>query len=230
MKKISLLFSLTFLYFSVIAQSPETERRLNGIYIFKNNFCSASYLFKPNGEFFYEGGCEERSNISKGNYKIDGKKIHLITTAEPIKYSIYKENSNKKIEVQITLKDSEGKVLPYITVFTLSNEIQNNSIKSINYLETNSIGQLVINSSKISAISLNRYNPNNILNNKENDYHWEDISNLNSDKLTIQFNYDIFCLRYPEIVVTNSLLDLNMISNKTKLIDSENNTYTKTED
>lgn len=202
---------------------------LDGIYTFKDNFCSASILFKPNGEFYYEGGCEARSNIAKGNYKIDGKKITLITVAQPLQYSINKLNNKNGGAIQITLKDADGKLLRYTKVLILPNRIKSDTLKKISYLNTDSIGQLIINRSRISAISLDRYDVGGWLNNTDHVYQWEKVSNFNSTQLSIQFNYPIFCLRYPEIVVTGFVLELQTTNNATELTDNKNMIYKKSE-
>lgn len=229
MQKTSLLLGFIFFCFTLIAKPSVQKNKLDGIYTFKDNFCSASLLFKPTGEFYYEGGCEERSNIAKGNYKIDGNKITLLTMAAPIQYSITKENTNKSNKIQITLTDADGKPLPYTKILTLPYKMNNDTLNAMNYLETDSMGQLILNTSKISAISLDRYNPSKRFMHKDQVYHWENVSNFNSDKLTIKFNYPIFCLRYPEIGVTGSVPELQLANNETKLVDKQNNIYIKSE-
>lgn len=228
MQKTSLLFSFILFYITLLAQPYVQESKLDGIYMFKDNFCSASLLFKPNGEFFYEGGCEERSNIAKGNYKIEDKKITLITINTPIQYSIQKENNITNRRISITLTDNEGTPLAYSKVLILpTKRLQNDTLKSIEYLQADSAGQVIVYTSKVSAISFDRYSHSSRFKYPENIYHWESVFDFKSDNLTIQFNYPIFCLRYPEIVVTGFVPELQLTNDKNVLIDKNNNIYQK---
>ncbi len=229
MKKI--FFPCIFIFFcsKVAAQISLPDGKLNGIFTFKDNFCSASYLFKPSGDFFYEGGCEERSNIAKGTYKIEGEKIILITTAAPIEYSIKSGNNKNSNKINVSIIDVDGKPLLYTKIMTLPYKMSGDTLENIGSLLTDSVGHLIIDASKINSISLDRYDPSNRFNHKENVYHWKLVSSLGSDNLTIQFNYPLFCLRYPEIAVTSIKNQLQITNNKAELIDNQNNIYKKTE-
>ncbi len=227
MQSIKLTIVLAFFYFTSAAQNTKAIDKLDGVYISKDNFCSASILFKPNGEFYYEGGCEARSNIAKGNYKIDGKKITLVTMATPLQYSIIRLDTKKSSTIKIILKDNDGKLLRYTKVLTLPYEVNGDTLKKVTFLKTDSIGQLVIDRSKISAISFDRYDVGGWQGNTDHIYNWEPISNFNSTQVTVQFNYPIFCLRYPEIVVTSFTKELQPTGKKFQLVDSQNNLYNK---
>lgn len=229
MRNIKLTIVLAFFYLVSAGQNTKAIDKLDGIYIFKDNFCSASYLFKPSGEFFYEGGCEARSNIAKGNYKIDSGKIILTTADVPLQYNITALDNKKGKNIQVTLKDVDGKILSYSKVLTLPLRIEGDTLTKIGFLKTDSLGQLTINPTKVSAISLDRYDVGGWLNRTYEVYHWEALSNFNSTQLSIQFNYPIFCLRYPEIVVTSFTKELQITGNEFQLVDNKNNVYLKSQ-
>ena len=202
---------------------------LNGVYMYKDDHCSSSFLFKPNGEFYYESGCEERSNIAKGQYQVNRKIITLHTTAVPLQYNFYKESNQLSKEITLTITDNEGKPLPFFNVFTLPYKIYGDTLENIVHQQTNINGQIIIDTSSISSISFSRTDPKKIFMNKDNVYNWEPISNFNADKITVRFNYSIFCLRYPEIGVTDFVPELVLTNNETELIDNKFNFYKKSQ-
>lgn len=171
---------------------------LNGHYSSKSDHCSGNYLFKPDGKFYYEGGCEERSNIAKGIYEINGKNVRLLQDEAPLKYTVTKGPLTSNGKIGMVVVDQDGARLPLFNVFALRTPVYGDTLLQITRLQTDEKGELNIDSSGYAFISFDRFNPNRIT--KDNIFRWVPLSELASGATMVRFNYPAFCLQYPEIV------------------------------
>ena len=208
--------------FSTVSKS----QNVHGLYIAKNNLCSASLLLLPGGLSYYEGGCEERSTIFKGAYQVSKDSIKFFTSGPPsISYKILTTKSSPEDKKIVKLIDVEGKPLAFFNVFTLSYPVIGDTLDNINHLLTDKNGVFSLEGLQESYISFDRFNPKRI--NKENKFKWERLSALDGTTITIQFYYPAFCLRYPEVQVLSGLPTLKRIAGQDALIDDQHNIYRK---
>jgi hypothetical protein len=108
----STFFLLTSFSYSALGQLKHTK-----YYSSRNGFCSQSIILDSNGYFFHEWGCEGRSNISFGKYKLGRNNIinfHFFPfdSITPIKEVVQlKSVGGKDSIVTITFYDRFGQTL-----------------------------------------------------------------------------------------------------------------------
>ena len=227
MKKLLLLFVVFSLLqpHTAFAQREHVKTQINGRYVSKKGMCSSSFLFLPGGLFYYEGGCEDRSFILKGGYKVLKDTINFFPDPEPIRYSIKSNPKTNDAKLSISVLDNEGQALPFFNVFVLTYPIYGDTLNYIQSLETNSKGILIVNTSNFSAISFDRYNPKRI--NKDSRFKWEALSSVSGSIQTVQFNYPEFCLSYTDIQVAGGFTPLLIKDGEDALVDDQNNIFKK---
>jgi len=201
---------------------------LNGEYTVKGGLCSASFLFKPDKVFYYEGGCEARSSIGKGHYELTNGKLTLLYDSSSLQYSIKTERPSTGGNITLALFDVDGKPLRFFKVFALPVKVYGDTVANIRVLQTDSTGLLVIGTSPAGLISFDRFSPDRL--SKEYRFRWEPVSDLPGSRINVQFNYPVFCLRYPEINTAVGYKDFKRVMPDDVLIDGQNNIYVKKQD
>lgn len=203
------------------------QSNVKGTYTTKTENCSASFLFLPGGLFYYEGGCEDRSAILKGAYKITKDSVLLIADPSPLRYSIESEGAVANNERTFRVIDVEGQPLPYLKLFALPPSINKDTLSNLLVLITDSDGMLTLDTEQIADVSFDRHNTMRI--DENNQYNWISLAKIKGSKSIVQFNYHRFCLKYPQINVGANLSNLKRVIPNETLIDSRQNIFIKQE-
>lgn len=219
--KLLTLFIVGLFFFS----DGFSQTDVKGIYATKTDLCSASFLFLPGGLFYFEGGCEDRSSILKGAYKITKDSVQLIVDPSPLRYSIKSTGAIVDNERTLTVKDVEGQPLAYFKVFALPASIITDTLKNMKVLITDINGVLKLNTNQIADISFDRFSTLRI--DESNRYTWVQLSKMKGSNHIVQFNYPRFCLKYPQINVGANLSNLKRQVANDALMDDKQNIYTK---
>lgn len=170
---------------------------LEGTYSFKDDFCGASFIFSRAGEFYYTGGCEDRSSIAKGRYTINGNSIQLQADTNGINYSVKQVDAIEEGKLKLRLTDMEDKPLANFSVFILPAGISRDTIKNMRKFRTDQQGELQIDAVNGGSISFTQVNPGRISPGAK--LKWEPMSLFSGKSRLLQFNFPASCLRYPEI-------------------------------
>jgi hypothetical protein len=138
--KTFLIICLCFLIQESYGQAVDTLTASNGKYkkvksklynYCEQGFCSTSTHLNSDSTFLWESGCEGKTTISIGFWKILGDSIEFISTKKNelnLIYHVQTTNSKPKRKTTIYLFDKTGKPLESLSIIPLK--------KNENYLET----------------------------------------------------------------------------------------------
>jgi hypothetical protein len=152
MLKTRMRLLITFQLLSLLAgaQLPKTTH-----FISRNGLCVSSILLDSVGNFYREQGCEAKSRVSVGAYKIEGDKInftfHRFDSLPPI-FSITEDFSSSDSMIVVTFLTRQGNKL-MSGVFSV--DAIDTSGKFLQTLKLNGSGQLNINFRKFKELKLN---------------------------------------------------------------------------
>lgn len=191
------------IYFIEIQMKNDSDRlrtmtavNLNGWYSCQDNIhCNSNFRFLPDGIYYQEAGCEDRSSISYGQYKITGSEISLQTALDDIPhFSITEKDTVAGSWIRIV--DNVGQPIKSFQLMALNGPALD-TLRDSQFPEMDSSGYYSIPSGDSVFFSFVRKN-------KDIEVApalkaWYQLKQTANKIFTLQFNYPAFALATPYI-------------------------------